>query len=391
MKKLISILACIAMLMALATSAFAAGIPLGGGTEIEEITTFKAKVDALPEEITLECKDAIEAAEAALAALKLKLGRNWEFGGAKAMAEWVTKLENARADYDTLVAGGGNNDAETPDTPAGGGNADKPAGGNTSDIPAGGGNNDAETPDTPAGGDNADKPAGGDNVDTPTEPETPVEPEKPVKEDKVIKINGAELTIPADKWLYNEAVETATAAQYQMIIFDKNYTGTFTTNGYGCAIVLNQYGELVEVYAGAYAQHWTAAGQTSPSGITANDYATKAWEQLEEGEMLVIFPNDGGSNAARNWALDLRGLKGTNYFGEIAEITGFTFENKPVEPETPVEPEQPDTPAEPETPVEPEKPDEPIAPTGDYTFVVFAMMVLSMTAIVVLVSKKRAF
>ena len=158
MKKLISILACIAMLMALATSAFAAGIPLGGGTgsEIEEITTFKAKVDALPEEITLECKDAIEAAEAALAALKLKLGRNWEFGGAKAMAEWVTKLENARADYDALVAGGGNNDAETPDTPAGGGNADKPA-----------------------GGDNADKPAGGDNVDTPTEPETPVEPEQP--------------------------------------------------------------------------------------------------------------------------------------------------------------------------------------------------------------------
>ena len=205
-------------------------------------------------------------------------------------------------------------------------------------------------------------------------------------------LNGATFTAEAGKWLYNTYVNEKVAGNpenaymYSMIIFDKNYAGEpFNTNSYGAAIVLNQYGELVEVYAGAYAQHWTAAGQTSPSGITANDYATKAWEQLEEGEMLVIFPNDGGSNAARNWALDLRGLKGTNYFGEIAEITGFTFENKPVEPETPVEPEQPDT------PVEPEQPNDPIAPTGDYTFVVFAMMVLSMTAIVVLVSKKRAF
>lgn len=35
--------------------------------------------------------------------------------------------------------------------------------------------------------------------------------------------------------------------------------------------------------------------------------------------------------------------------------------------------------------------DEPIVPAGDYTFVVFAMMVMSMAALVVLVSKKRAF
>ena len=35
--------------------------------------------------------------------------------------------------------------------------------------------------------------------------------------------------------------------------------------------------------------------------------------------------------------------------------------------------------------------DGPIVPAGDYTFVVFAMMVMSMAALVVLVSKKRAF
>lgn len=37
------------------------------------------------------------------------------------------------------------------------------------------------------------------------------------------------------------------------------------------------------------------------------------------------------------------------------------------------------------------EPDEPVVPAGDYTFVVFAMMILSMAAIVVLVSKKRNF
>lgn len=37
------------------------------------------------------------------------------------------------------------------------------------------------------------------------------------------------------------------------------------------------------------------------------------------------------------------------------------------------------------------EPDEPVVPAGDYTFVVFAIMILSMAAIVVLVSKKRNF
>lgn len=45
-----------------------------------------------------------------------------------------------------------------------------------------------------------------------------------------------------------------------------------------------------------------------------------------------------------------------------------------------------------EEPVDPPvDPEDPIDPTGDYTFVVFAMVILSMTALVVLVSKKRAF
>lgn len=53
-----------------------------------------------------------------------------------------------------------------------------------------------------------------------------------------------------------------------------------------------------------------------------------AFSELQEGETLIIFPNNVNGNAHRQWALDLRGLKGTNYFGEVATLTGFTFEKK---------------------------------------------------------------
>lgn len=56
--------------------------------------------------------------------------------------------------------------------------------------------------------------------------------------------------------------------------------------------------------------------------------------------------------------------------------------------------EQPTTPptqAPTQAPTKPSTPAEPVDPAGDNTFVVMAMVVLSMTAVVVLVSKKRAF
>ena len=145
-----------------------------------------------------------------------------------------------------------------------------------------------------------------------------------------ITINGAEFTAAEDKWLYNTAVEKTDAQNYQMILFDKNFEGTFETNGYGCAIVLDQYGALVKVYDAANGGFWTAAGKAESMQFDLNNYATVAFSELQEGELLIIFPNDGGANAGRNWALDLRGLKGTNYFGEIATLSGFVFEERPV-------------------------------------------------------------
>lgn len=148
--------------------------------------------------------------------------------------------------------------------------------------------------------------------------------------DVTITINGAELTVPEGKWLYNSEVTKSAAAGYQMIIFDKNFTGAFETNGYGCAIVLNQYGELVRIYDAANGGFWTADGKAATMHFDSNNYATVAFGELQEGELLIIFPNDGSSNATRNWALNLRGLKGTNYWGEVATLTGFKFEERPV-------------------------------------------------------------
>ena len=151
--------------------------------------------------------------------------------------------------------------------------------------------------------------------------------EKPTN-DKTITINGKEFTVAEGKWLYNTAVETATAQNYQMIIFDKNFEGTFTTNGWGCAIVLDQYGTLIKIYAGAYSEYWTVDGKAASAHFDANSYATTAWNDLQDGETLIIFPN-GGDNAHRNWALALRNAPdGPSECGQIVTLTGFTFKEK---------------------------------------------------------------
>ena len=146
---------------------------------------------------------------------------------------------------------------------------------------------------------------------------------------KVIAFGDYAFTAEEGKWLYNEPVTKSQAAGLHMIIYDKNFTGTFETNAYGCAIVLDQYGVLVKIYDGANVGFWTAEGKsTAPLTFNHETYATVAFSELQEGETLIIFPNDGNGNVHRQWALDLRGLKGTVYFGEVATLTGFTFKQK---------------------------------------------------------------
>ena len=154
-------------------------------------------------------------------------------------------------------------------------------------------------------------------------------------------VNGKTFTAVDGKWIYNQAVTATTAQNYSMIIYDKNYTGAVTTNAYGAAIVLDQYGKLIKIYDGAngwfYALDNVATGRVSAAsaGFTTANYATVAWDKLAEGETLIIFPNDGATNAARGFALGLRNIDGNGayklvdgehpYFGKVVSLTGITF------------------------------------------------------------------
>ena len=154
-------------------------------------------------------------------------------------------------------------------------------------------------------------------------------------DDKTITIAGKEFTSVEGKWAYNDATVVAgTAANYSMIIYDGKYEGTVALNGYGAALVLNKYGELVKIYDGANVGFWTKDGKAASAGFTASNYATVAFEALEEGEILIVFPN-GGDNAHRAWALGLRNApNGPSECGQIATLTGFEFEVKPADDKT---------------------------------------------------------
>ena len=155
---------------------------------------------------------------------------------------------------------------------------------------------------------------------------------KVISDTITIEINGTSLTIEKSKWLYNTEVSANTTPKYAVIAFDKNYTGTFATNGYGAALVIDQYGRLVRIYDGANLGFYTAAGKADKAHFTVNDYATVAWSELQDGELLIICPNDGVANASRGWALSLRtGVGKYPSIGHVITLPGFTFEEAPHE------------------------------------------------------------
>ena len=151
------------------------------------------------------------------------------------------------------------------------------------------------------------------------------------KDDKTLTV-GSDKSFTADegKWLYNTAVSKADAAKYSMLIYDKDYTGEISINGWGVALVLDKYGVLIKIYDGANAGFYTVDGKsTDPLTFTTANYATVAFAELGEGETLIIFPNDGGANEGRTFANSLRGVNGAKaYCGETATLTGKTFETK---------------------------------------------------------------
>ena len=167
--------------------------------------------------------------------------------------------------------------------------------------------------------------------------------------DMTISIGDKSFSASKGNWLYNTAVNANSAAANDLVIYDKNYEGTFTTNAYGAALVFNKYGQLIKVYDGAngwfYSIDNVETGRVSAAsvGFSTSNYATVAWSNLQEGEVLVICPNDGANAAdsSRTFALSLRNIDGTGayklvdgehpYFGKVATISGFVFEALPQE------------------------------------------------------------
>ena len=153
-------------------------------------------------------------------------------------------------------------------------------------------------------------------------------PDKP-RDTRILTIGDKSFTADEGKHAYNKEVTAAQAAGYSMIIYDKDYKGTVSLNGYGAALVFDRYGKLTKLYDGANVGFWTVEGKSAAEFTTAN-YAEYAFDHLEEGEILIVFPNDGGTNEARKFALGLRHLSetSTNYFGMQATLTGIDFDKE---------------------------------------------------------------
>ncbi len=138
-----------------------------------------------------------------------------------------------------------------------------------------------------------------------------------------ITIGSKTYTAELGKWAVNETITTATAANKAIWVFTKDYTGDFSTNGFGVAVVLDQFGRVVRIYDGANAGYTDAESgvNNKDHGVTSSNFATLAWESLQAGETLVVLPNGGSDgNAARQVGLDCRWL-----IGQKMSITGVEF------------------------------------------------------------------
>ena len=125
-------------------------------------------------------------------------------------------------------------------------------------------------------------------------------------------------------------------ANYDLCIYTKSFTGTLTANGFGAAMIIDAEGKIKAVYNGVNAEYLDATniGTGNREGygvtgiITSNDYLTKAWEALQDGETLLVGANDGGANLGRAWVLGFRRKTSnpvTTWIGTPVTISGITI------------------------------------------------------------------
>ena len=141
-------------------------------------------------------------------------------------------------------------------------------------------------------------------------------------ETMTMSIGSKTYTAELGKWAVNETITTATAASKAIWVFTTEYTGDFSTNGYGAAVIVDKYGKIVRIYDGANVGYWIGGAKDTSVAITSANFATLAWESLQDGEYLIVLPNGGSEgNAARQIGLDCRWL-----MGQKLNVTGLVYE-----------------------------------------------------------------
>ena len=149
--------------------------------------------------------------------------------------------------------------------------------------------------------------------------------EEVVEDNLTFTVNDKSFTATTGTHLFNELTDKA--ASYKMLVYTKaSGLEVITCNGYGVALVLDKYGRLDRIYDGANAKLFDAEnpnGKTG-AGFGGGDYATYAYTQLQDGETLIIFPNDGvnAADSSRTFALGLR-MNGS--IGKFATLGDFKF------------------------------------------------------------------
>jgi len=132
----------------------------------------------------------------------------------------------------------------------------------------------------------------------------------------ILTIGSKKYEATENMWAKNTQVTSSNAANKAVWIFDKSYTGTVATNGYGVAVVLDAEGKVARVYDGANGGYWLPSGKQASAHFTTSSYATVAWGELQEGETLIVLPNGPDGNKGRQLGLDCRYL-----FGQKLNIT----------------------------------------------------------------------
>lgn len=110
----------------------------------------------------------------------------------------------------------------------------------------------------------------------------------------------------------------------------KAKNATFLTNGWGQAIVLNQYGEIIRVYDGQNGKYFDAtntSGVVDSTKCTAAGYLAEAYASLQAGEYLLVAPN-AAPNTCRAFA-----FSNLRVVGQTITFTGtdkeVVFQTKP--------------------------------------------------------------